>query len=267
MAAKNDKQKALSENYQSLYGYTLDEIVDQYENIIEVAEKDPQTLANLYYIFSFSDRFETPMYNHMDQDVIVGMIQNYIADDEEKTEEMDNYLRNSNKLFRSIMKRSTDWIIRQQKAYRVIQSSIIKLLESDYKLSKEALNHLQVELYNAGIRHQESQLDLITLKAIKDITPSFEMELFLKKYNQDVKTLMSRWNQHNNKYNQKSHKSVGFYDLFHADVSDILYKNKLDLIKDDFYNQVDSYGAEFINDDNFREDVFKIGGVLNGQSK
>lgn len=282
MAAKTKEQKRTNEEYQELYGYTLDEMLNKYKTITDEAQNNPQLLADLNYIQLFSDKFETPMYNHIERNAILAMIQNYIQNDrgadenetntlhDERIDEMNGYLNNSGKLYTVIDKRATDWIVRQQKVTRQIQEAIIIMLEAVYKyatgeakkkLASETTEILQAKLHSAGIRYKESQLDLITLKATQELLPMFEMELFKKKYEQNIQGLMAKWNEQNKKYYMLTGDSIGAYRLNSLDIADKLYRTKYNLLKSNFYKNIDGYSGEFLNNQTFRRSIFSVGDV------
>lgn len=282
MAAKTKEQKRTNEEYQEFYGYTLDEILNKYKTITDEAKNSPQLLADLNYIQLFSDKFETPMYNHIERNAIVTMIQSYIQNNrdvdeneadtlhDKRIDDMNSYLNKSSKLYTVIDKRATDWIVRQQKVTRQIQEAIIIMLEAFYKyatgeakkkLASETTEILQAKLHSAGIRYKESQLDLITLKATQELIPMFEMELFIKKYEQNMQDLMAKWNEQNKKYYLLTGDSIGAYRLNHLDIADKLYQTKYNSLKSNFYKNIDSYSGEFMSNQTFRRSIFSVGDV------
>lgn len=268
-----EEEKEMNREYKELYGYSLEQIQDHYEQIQSEAMQDPQKLADFNYIHLFSDKYETPLYQYFNRDAILTMISNYIHGDEgyftdeadqarnERMQKMDKYLTNSGKLHTVIDKRAVDWIIRQQKVTRIIQDAIITMTESNYKPTSKQVYNLKINLHNAGIRYKESQLDMITFKAVRKLLPSFEMELFIKKYNQNIPKLMEQWNKHNEIYYSHSKRSVGVYATDRLDIADKLYTTKFQLLKSDFYKNIDTYSGEFLSSKVFTRSIFTVGDV------
>lgn len=268
-----DEKELLNERYEDLYNYSLSEIENKYKKDMEDAEGDPKKIAILNSSFIFSKKFETPMHQHIDKEAIRLMIRRFLIGDmsysdpdfrdyhDERVDIFNNYSKKVGSAFLSLDKRATDWIIRQQKITNYIQPAIIKLLESGYNLKLKEAENLEIDLYNANIKYRESQLDLISLKASSELLPAFEIELFIKQYEQKINRPMKLWNANNEIYQNTTGKSIGKYLIDNLDIAESLYNKKYDLLtnEEDFFKNIDGYSGRFLDDELVNQALFVAG--------
>ncbi|HHQ1838327.1 TPA: hypothetical protein ACSIXH_003654 [Acinetobacter baumannii] len=264
------KLKEKNKEYMDKYNYTFSDLKKMYEDMRAKAETDAKELVILSNANAFSDKFETPMFTMLDRNLLHATINKYVQgiNDDEMTEDerieiYGYYYKRIKKVFLTLDKRCTDWLIRQQKITRHIQNSIIRLLELDYQPTAKDIHELGIDLHNAGVRYRESQLDLITLKAVKDLLPMFEMELFIKQYDQNIEKLMMKWNKHNKELHSRTGKSIGAYITNRLNFADTLYNKKINLLDTEskFYKNIDGFSGEFLDEEQFNLTVFTVGDV------
>ncbi|MEX5992834.1 hypothetical protein [Staphylococcus haemolyticus] len=267
------KEKELDVAYKELFNYSLEELKEKYKSIIDNAKDDPKQLAIINSTLVFSEKFETPMFRHVERKEITKMIKAYVKEDKSLTsieadsyhvnrmETFNFYSKNIGKVFLVMDKRATDWIIRQQKITNDINDAIIKILESEYNPNIDDWYIIQAELHNAGIRYKESELDLITLKAINELLPMFEMELFIKQYKQNIKRIMKLWNANHKIYKDKTSENIGEFLISGLDISEKLYTKNYDLINSEekFFESISSYSGTFLDDEITTPNVFVEG--------
>jgi hypothetical protein len=257
-----DEKELLDERYKDLYNYSLSEIENKYKKDMEDAEGDPKKIAILNSSLIFSKKFETPMHQHIDKETLRLMIRRFLIGDmsysdpeardyhDERVDIYNNYSRKVGSAFFSLDKRAIDWIIRQQKITNDINDAIIKILESEYNPDIDNWYIIQAKLHNAGIRYKESELDLITLKAINELLPMFEMELFIKQYKQNIKRIMKLWNANHKIYKDKTGGNIGEFLISGLDISEKLYTKNYDLINSEekFFESISSYSGTFLDE-------------------
>lgn len=272
-----NEKELLNERYKDIYNYSLSEIENKYKKDMEDAEGDPKKIAILNSSLIFSKKFETPMHQYIDKETLRLMIRRFLIGDmsysdpeardyhDERVDIYNNYSKKVGSAFLSLDKRATDWIIRQQKITNYIQPAVIKLLESGYNLNAKEAEDLEIDLYNANIKYRESQLDLISLKAASELLPAFEIELFIKQYEQKIKRHMALWNGNNEVYQNTTGQSIGKYLIDNLDIAENLYNKKYDLLtnEEDFFKNIDGYSGRFLDEGLLNQDIF-VAGDYNG---
>ena len=111
-------------------------------------------------------------------------------------------------------KRISDWLIRQSKVVENIQEGILKVLENNFDLDHDTLVYVGGLLTISTARYKESELDMITVKAVKECISMFELNLLIEKY-QKYKNVMRKWNDINNKLEEKTEMASGRSILKH----------------------------------------------------
>lgn len=263
--------------YKDTYDYTYDEITSHYDELIKQADGDPQRIANLHMFKQFSYLFETPFYDYSSKKDLNKLINNYVLEepkvhtdlfdaliysekevDTEKDEELAKRFHYIEKHYKELDKRCTDWIVRQKEFVRRLQWAIIKLMESDYTLTSEEVYEMKDNMKRAEARYIEGQLDVMTMKATEELTPMFEIRLFLNKHSEDVEPLMDQWNKHEEIYREKNNGSIGHFNTKYLNFSDKLFRNKYKLLKEDFYKNIVGYGALFLDYKTVRRELFEM---------
>lgn len=277
--SKTKDENTQDQSYKEIYGYSYDEITKQYDELLEKAKGNPKQIADLNLMFVFSGLYETPMYEYVSNETLRKLINNYIFKDANvsndkyksltysekeidpvKDEHMAKLFRYTEHHYKTLNKRCTDWILRQKEIIKLIQGAIIKLVELNYNPNQQQIEDIQDNLIDAINRYKEGQLDVITMKATQDLLPMFEMELFLNKYTEDIKTLMDHWNYHNDKYSEQHEKGIGYYKTDDLNIADKLYRTKYNLLQSDFYKHISEYSGLFLNSKVLLKIVFIKGG-------
>lgn len=272
-----DEHLKKNQSYEKMYGYTYDEITSYYGELIKQADGDPQRIADVHMMKQFSYLFETPFYDYANKRTLNKLINNYVLQepkvyknsfkaldfsekevDSEKDEELAERFHYIEKHYKELDKRCTDWIVRQKEFVRRLQWAVIKLMESDYILTTEEIYEIKDNMKRAEARYIESQLDVMTMKATEELTPMFEIRLFLNKHSEDVESLMDQWNKHEKIYREKNNGSIGHFNTKYLNFSDKLFRNKYKLLKEDFYKNIVGYGALFLDYKTVRRELFEM---------
>lgn len=254
-----------NDDYLIEYGYSEKALKSYYDKITEEAESNPEKLSYLDVQRQISDKYDLPMYTlkHINDQLMFFMKMNYIQA-QDNIQSYDRYERNTIKLYKILDKRISDWLIRQSKVVENIQESIFKVLENDFDLDKDTFTYVGGLLTISMVRYKESELDMITVKAVRDCISMFELNLLIEKYQKDIKSLCEKWNDINNKLKEKTGNSVGTFNVEALNFSDLLYKTKFDLLNTykNFFKNIDEYSSLFIDSEPINKNIFVKGGDL-----
>lgn len=254
-----------NDDYLIEYGYSEKALKSYYDKITEEAEGNPEKLSYLDVQRQISDKYDLPMYTlkHINDQLMFFMKMNYIQS-QDNIQSYDRYERNTIKLYKILDKRISDWLIRQSKVVENIQESILKVLENDFDLDKDTFTYVGGLLTISMVRYKESELDMITVKAVRDCISMFELNLLIEKYQKDIKSLCEKWNDINNKLKEKTGNSIGTFNVEALNFSDLLYKTKFDLLNTykNFFKNIDEYSSLFIDSGPINKNIFVKGGDL-----
>lgn len=254
-----------NDDYLIEYGYSEKALKSYYDEITEEAEGNPEKLSYLDVQRQISDKYDLPMYTlkHINDQLMFFMKMNYIQS-QDNIQSYDRYERNTIKLYKILDKRISDWLIRQSKVVENIQESILKVLENDFDLDKDTFTYVGGLLTISMVRYKESELDMITVKAVRDCISMFELNLLIEKYQKDIKSLCEKWNDINNKLKEKTGNSIGTFNVEALNFSDLLYKTKFDLLNTykNFFKNIDEYSSLFIDSGPINKNIFVKGGDL-----
>lgn len=254
-----------NDDYLIEYGYSEKALKIYYDKITEEAEGNPEKLSYLDVQRQISDKYDLPMYTlkHINDQLMFFMKMNYIQAQDD-IQSYDRYERNTIKLYKILDKRISDWLIRQSRVVENIQESILKVLENDFNLDKDTFTYVGGLLTISMVRYKESELDMITVKAVRDCISMFELNLLIEKYQKDIKSLCEKWNDINNKLKEKTGNSIGTFNVEALNFSDLLYKTKFDLLNTykNFFKNIDDYSSLFIDSEPINKNIFVKGGDL-----
>lgn len=254
-----------NDDYLIEYGYSEKALKSYYDKITEEVEGNPEKLSYLDVQRQISDKYDLPMYTlkHINDQLMFFMKMNYIQA-QDNIQSYDRYERNTIKLYKILDKRISDWLIRQSKVVENIQESILKVLENDFDLDKDTFTYVCGLLTISMVRYKESELDMITVKAVRDCISMFELNLLIEKYQKDIKSLCEKWNDINNKLKEKTGNSIGTFNVEALNFSDLLYKTKFDLLNTykNFFKNIDEYSSLFIDSEPINKNIFVKGGDL-----
>lgn len=255
-----------NDDYLIEYGYSEKDLKSYYDEVVEEVAGNPEKLSYLDVQRQISDKYDLPMYTlkHINDQLMFFMKMDYIQN-RDNLSGYDRYERNTHKLYKILDKRISDWLIRQSKVVENIQESILKVLENDFDLDKDTFTYVVGLLTTSMVRYKESELDMITVKAVRDCIPMFELNLLIEKYQKDIKSLCEKWNDINNKLKEKTGNSIGAFNVEALNFSDLLYKTKLDLLNTyrNFFKNIDEYSSLFIESKPINKTIFVKGGVYN----
>ncbi|MEN4441313.1 hypothetical protein [Staphylococcus hominis] len=263
-----NESELLNNEYLEEYGLSKEEIDSNYKKILNESVGDPKKISTLFLSSRISSKYETPFYvNHSINLLSVFMFQ-YIEETEDKKSFKD-YNRKTERLFRILDKRISDWIIRQSQGVEYIQESIIRVFENEFDLDRDTFLYVGGLLTLSMTRYKESELDLISIKAARDYLPLFELDLLIKKYQKDIKNVCKKWNDINQKLKEKTDQNIGVFNLEELDISEKLYKKNFKVFKDynTFPKELDKYSASFIESEEIEKNIFLKGGDFNASTK
>ena len=254
-----------NDDYLIEYGYSEKSLKNYYDEVVEEVAGDPEKLSYLDVQRQISDKYDLTMYtlNHINDQLMFFMKMEYIQN-QDNLSSYDRYERNTRKLYKILDKRISDWLIRQSKVVENIQESILKVLENDFALDKDTFTYVGGLLTISMVRYKESELDMITVKAVRDCISMFELNLLIEKYQKDIKSLCKKWNDINNKLKEKTGNSIGTFNVEALNISDLLYKTKFDLLNTykNFFKNIDEYSSLFIESEPINKNIFVKGGDL-----
>lgn len=254
-----------NDDYLIEYGYSEKALKNYYDKITEEAEGNPEKLSYLDVQRQISDKYDLPMYTlkHINDQLMFFMKMNYIQAQDD-IQSYDRYERNTIKLYKILDKRISDWLIRQSRVVENIQESILKVLENDFNLDNATFTYVGGLLTISMVRYKESELDMITVKAVRDCISMFELNLLIEKYQKDIKSLCEKWNDINNKLKEKTGNSIGTFNVEALNFSNLLYKTKFGLLNTykNFFENIDEYSSLFIDSEPINKNIFVKGGDL-----
>lgn len=254
------------DDYLTEYGYSENALKDYYDKVVEEAKGNPEKLSYLDVQRQISDKYDLPMYTlkHINDQLMFFMKMDYIQT-QDNLHSYDRYERNTIQLYRILDKRISDWLIRQSKVVENIQEGILKVLENNFDLDHDTLVYVGGLLTISTARYKESELDMITVKAVKECISMFELNLLIEKYQKDIRMLCEKWNDINNRLEKKTGNSIGIFDVEALNFSDSLYKTKIDLLDsyNKFFKNIDEYSSLFIESEPINKNIFVKGGVYN----
>lgn len=254
-----------NDDYLIEYGYSEKDLKSYYDEVVEEVAGNPEKLSYLDVQRQISDKYDLPMYTlkHINDQLMFFMKMEYIQN-QDNLSSYDRYERNTRKLYKILDKRISDWLIRQSKVVENIQECILKVLENDFALDKDTFTYVGGLLRISMVRYKESELDMITVKAVRDCISMFELNLLIEKYQKDIKSLCKKWNDINNKLKEKTGNSIGTFNVEALNISDLLYKTKFDLLNTykNFFKNIDEYSSLFIDSEPINKNIFVKGGDL-----
>lgn len=257
-----------NDDYLIEYGYSEKALKSYYDEVVEEVAGNPEKLSYLDVQRQISDKYDLPMYTlkHINDQLMFFMKMDYIQN-QDNLNSYDRYERNTRKLYKILDKRISDWLIRQSKVVENIQEGILKILENDFNLDKDTFTYVGGLLTISMIRYKESELDMITIKAVRDCISMFELTLLIEKYQKNIKELCEKWNDINEKLIEKTGNDIGTFDIEALNFSDTLYKTKFDSLKTykKFFDNIDEYSSLFLESDPISKNIFVKGAIYEGR--